>query len=131
MTRTCGLTQLRTLWKSARSASGHQNGCPSRSIADTPLSGNKLDGKSRSFDIVAGTNFAEGNGNAAQQLFTQVFVMTNGGPDGATSTVTFHMVQKGFREQDIAYASTIAVIFFLIIVAISMIQRFALRTREA
>jgi multiple sugar transport system permease protein len=68
---------------------------------------------------------------AAFQLFTQVFVMTNGGPDGATSTVTFHMVQKGFREQDIAYASTIAVIFFLIIVAISMIQRFALRTREA
>ena len=65
------------------------------------------------------------------QLFTQVFVMTNGGPDGATSTVTFHMVQKGFREQDIAYASTIAVMFFLIIVAISMIQRFALRTREA
>jgi multiple sugar transport system permease protein len=68
---------------------------------------------------------------AAFQLFTQVFVMTNGGPDGATSTVTFHMVQKGFREQDIAYASTIAVMFFLIIVAISMIQRFALRTREA
>ena len=32
---------------------------------------------------------------------------------------------------NIAYASTIAVIFFLIIVAISMIQRFALRTREA
>jgi multiple sugar transport system permease protein len=68
---------------------------------------------------------------AAFQLFTQVFVMTDGGPAGATSTVMFHMVQKGFREQDIAYASAIAVIFFLIIVAISLIQRFALRTREA
>jgi multiple sugar transport system permease protein len=68
---------------------------------------------------------------AAFQLFTQVFVMTDGGPAGATSTVMFHMVQKGFREQDIAYASTIAVIFFLIIVVISLIQRYALRTREA
>ncbi len=68
---------------------------------------------------------------AAFQLFTQVFVMTNGGPNGATSTITFHMVQKGFREQDIAYASTIAVIFFLIIFGISMIQRFVLRKKEA
>ena len=68
---------------------------------------------------------------AAFQLFTQVFVMTNGGPNGATSTITFHMVQKGFREQDIAYASTIAVIFFLIILGISMIQRFVLRKKEA
>jgi multiple sugar transport system permease protein len=68
---------------------------------------------------------------AAFQLFTQVFVMTNGGPNGATSTITFHMVQKGFREQDIAYASAIAVIFFLIIFGISMIQRFVLRKKEA
>jgi outer membrane cobalamin receptor len=37
----------------------------------TPLSGNKLDGKSRSFDIVAGTNFAEGNGNVTGYLTYQ------------------------------------------------------------
>jgi multiple sugar transport system permease protein len=67
---------------------------------------------------------------AAFQLFTQVFVMTNGGPNEATSTVTFQMVQKGFREQDIAYASAIAVIFFLIILVISLIQRRVLRTQE-
>lgn len=60
---------------------------------------------------------------AAFQLFTQVFVMTNGGPDDATSTVTFHMVRTGFREQDIAYASTISVVFFLIILAIAFVQR--------
>jgi multiple sugar transport system permease protein len=67
---------------------------------------------------------------AAFQLFTQVFVMTNGGPGDATTTVTFQMVQKGFREQDIAYASAIAVIFFLIILGISLIQRRVLRTQE-
>jgi multiple sugar transport system permease protein len=68
---------------------------------------------------------------AAFQLFTQVFVMTNGGPNGATSTVVFHMVQMGFREQNIAYASAIAVIFFLIILTVSLVQRFVLRRQEA
>jgi multiple sugar transport system permease protein len=67
---------------------------------------------------------------AAFQLFTQVFVMTNGGPNGATTTVAFEMVQKGFREQDIAYASAISVIFFLFILAISMIQRYLTRSQE-
>ncbi len=60
---------------------------------------------------------------AAFQLFTQVFVMTNGGPDDSTSTVAFHMVRTGFREQDLAYASTISVVFFLIILAINWVQR--------
>jgi multiple sugar transport system permease protein len=67
---------------------------------------------------------------SAFQLFTQVFVMTNGGPNGATSTVAFEMVQKGFREQDIAYASAISVIFFLFILAISMVQRYLTRSQE-
>ena len=68
---------------------------------------------------------------AAFQLFDQVLVMTNGGPDNATTTVVFHMFKNGFREQDIAYASTIAVIFFLIIVLINFIQRKATSERSA
>ena len=68
---------------------------------------------------------------AAFQLFDQVLVMTNGGPDNATTTTVFHMYRAGFREQDIAYASTIAVIFFLIIVGVNFIQRFAVRERSA
>ncbi len=68
---------------------------------------------------------------AAFQLFDQVLVMTNGGPDNATTTTVFHMYQAGFREQDIAYASTIAVVFFLIIVGVNLIQRIAIRERSA
>ncbi|HMQ30660.1 MAG TPA: sugar ABC transporter permease [Chloroflexaceae bacterium] len=68
---------------------------------------------------------------AAFQLFTQPFVMTNGGPNNATSTVAFHMVREGFREQDIAYASTIAVVFFLLILTVSLIQRYLTRDKEA
>jgi ABC-type sugar transport system permease subunit len=67
---------------------------------------------------------------AAFQLFDQVLVMTNGGPDNATSTVVFHMFKNGFREQDIAYASTIAVVFFLIILFINYFQRRVTKTGE-
>ena len=68
---------------------------------------------------------------AAFQLFTQVFVMTNGGPNDATATVVFEMVRKGFREQDIAAAAAIGVLFFLFILGISMVQRYILRDQEA
>lgn len=64
---------------------------------------------------------------AAFQLFVQVFVMTNGGPDNATTTTVLHMVRSGFREQNIGYASAIAVMFFLIIIVINIIQRYAVR----
>lgn len=67
---------------------------------------------------------------AAFQLFTQVFVMTNGGPRDATSTVVFDIVQQGFREQNIGSASAISVFFFLLILAISLVQRYLTRERR-
>ncbi len=66
---------------------------------------------------------------AAFQLFDQPFVMTNGGPDNATTTTVLHMYRTGFREQNIGYASAIAVIFFIIIIAINFIQRYAIREK--
>lgn len=56
-------------------------------------------------------------------LFTQIDVMTQGGPDDATVTVMYNAVRTGFREQDIAYGSTITVVFFLMIVSIAFAQR--------
>ncbi len=67
---------------------------------------------------------------AAFQLFTQVWVMTQGGPNGATSTVMFNIVQRGFVEQNIGYASAMSVIFFLFILAISLVQRYATSERR-
>ncbi|KII75319.1 carbohydrate ABC transporter permease [Vibrio renipiscarius] len=60
---------------------------------------------------------------AAFGLFTQVDVMTNGGPQDSTTTVMYHLVQKGFREMDTAYGSTISVIYFVIILSIAMFQK--------
>ncbi len=60
---------------------------------------------------------------AAFSLFTQVDVMTSGWPDNATTTVMFHAVRAGFREQDIAYGAAITVIYFLLILTIALVQR--------
>ncbi|HEY1151462.1 MAG TPA: sugar ABC transporter permease, partial [Pseudoduganella sp.] len=58
-------------------------------------------------------------------LFTQVDVMTSGGPLDSTSTVVYHAVRSGFREQDIGYGSTIALVFFGVVLGASALQRLA------
>jgi multiple sugar transport system permease protein len=65
----------------------------------------------------------------AFRLFTQVDVMTQGGPrDDATSTVVFHAVQEGFRGLNLGYGATISVVFFLIVLTVALIQRRVLRS---
>jgi multiple sugar transport system permease protein len=56
-------------------------------------------------------------------LFTQVDVMTQGGPLDSTTTVVYHAVRTGFRQQDIGYGSTIAMVFFGIVLLVSVAQR--------
>jgi multiple sugar transport system permease protein len=67
----------------------------------------------------------------AFRLFTQVDVMTKGGPRDSTVTLVFEAVQAGFREQRIGYASAIVVAFFLIVLVIALVQRVLLRTEHA
>ena len=56
-------------------------------------------------------------------LFTQVDVMTSGGPLDSTSTVVYHAVRSGFKQQDIGYGSTITLVFFVVVLLISAVQR--------
>lgn len=56
-------------------------------------------------------------------LFTQVDVMTSGGPLDSTTTVVYHAVRSGFKEQDVGYGSTITLVFFVIVLALSLVQR--------
>ena len=60
---------------------------------------------------------------AAFGLFTQIDVMTQGGPLDATSTVVFQAVGNGFRRQDIAYGSAISVVFFFMVLVVALVQR--------
>jgi multiple sugar transport system permease protein len=67
---------------------------------------------------------------AAFGLFTQVDVMTRGGPLDSTTTVIFQAVQKGFEKQDIAYGSAISVVFFIMVLTVAMFQRFVTREKS-
>ncbi|HEY8424614.1 MAG TPA: sugar ABC transporter permease [Limnochordales bacterium] len=63
----------------------------------------------------------------AFKLFTQVEVMTQGGPLDATQTIVRYMFQSGFRELRVGYASAMSVLFVIIVLAISLVQRWLLR----
>jgi len=67
---------------------------------------------------------------AAFSLFTQIDVMTRGGPLDSTTTVIFQMVQRGYEKQDIAGGSAITVIFFIMVLIVAFVQRFVIRERD-
>jgi multiple sugar transport system permease protein len=62
----------------------------------------------------------------AFRLFTPMEVLTGGGPFDATMTTILYVYKQGFKLLRIGYASTITVIFFLIILSISVVQRTAI-----
>jgi multiple sugar transport system permease protein len=64
-------------------------------------------------------------------LFTQIDVMTRGGPLDSTTTVIFQAVQKGFDKQDIAYGSAISVVFFIMVLTVATIQRYVTREESS
>ena len=66
----------------------------------------------------------------AFRLFTQVDIMTQGGPRDATTTVVYHAVQRGFVDQNIGYAAAISVVFFIIVLVIALVQRRVLTSEE-
>jgi len=67
----------------------------------------------------------------AFKLFTQVWVMTKGGPQGATKTLIILLYEEGFKMLRVGYASAIGVLFFLIVLAVSLIQRVYLKEERA
>jgi raffinose/stachyose/melibiose transport system permease protein len=62
------------------------------------------------------------------QLFDIVWIMTAGGPAGASTTMATYLIDRGFRRYEFGYGSAVAVILFLICFAFALLyQRFALR----
>lgn len=63
-------------------------------------------------------------------LFAQIDVMTNGGPLDSTQTIVFQAVERGYGKQDISGGSAISVILFVIVLTISLIQRYLTREKN-
>jgi multiple sugar transport system permease protein len=64
-------------------------------------------------------------------LFTQVNVMTRGGPLDATQSIVYQAYIRGFEKQDIAGGSAISVLLFVIVLSISLVQRYLTREKNS
>jgi len=66
------------------------------------------------------------------QLFDIVWIMTAGGPAGASATMATYLFDRGFRRYEFGYGSAVAVVLFVICLVFALLyQRFALRRDTA
>lgn len=56
------------------------------------------------------------------QMFSQAFIMTNGGPLNATITVTFEIWNNAFKFSRLGYASAMSFLLFLVIFGASLLN---------
>lgn len=56
------------------------------------------------------------------QTFTQIYVLTNGGPNGATTTALFYVYNQGFVQFNTGQADAMGVVLFLISLAVTVSQ---------
>jgi multiple sugar transport system permease protein len=58
----------------------------------------------------------------AFQVFTEIFIMTNGGPLGRTTTIVYHIYQTAFKFFDMGYASAMAFGMFAMMFVFTLVQ---------
>lgn len=64
------------------------------------------------------------------KVFDHIYQMTGGGPENGTLVLAFYIYQQGFQFFDIGYASALAMIMFVIVMALTIVQ-VLLRRKEA
>jgi multiple sugar transport system permease protein len=57
------------------------------------------------------------------QVFDQIYIMTDGGPLKSTTTLAFLIYRAAFRDSEMAFASAMAFVLFVIIFVLFLIQR--------
>lgn len=62
------------------------------------------------------------------QFFDEAYVLTNGGPLGATTSVSIFLYKQGFQQSEFGYASAGSLVLFALIAVITVVQ---LRVRKA
>lgn len=56
------------------------------------------------------------------QVFSPVYVITNGGPRGSTDVVVYHIYKRAFEAYDMGYAAAQAWVLFAVIFAATLLQ---------
>lgn len=56
------------------------------------------------------------------QVFTQIFIMTNGGPLGRTRTIVWYIYQTAFKDFNMGYAAAMAFALFAMMLVFTLLQ---------
>ena len=64
------------------------------------------------------------------QVFTQIYVMTEGGPLKSTDVVVYHIYKNAWDFLRMGYASAMSFVLFFIIMALTLLQFHFMRRRE-
>lgn len=59
----------------------------------------------------------------AMKLFTQPYVMTQGGPQDKTRTLVYYIYEQGFQSRNFGYACAVATLFFVIVISMSLLLK--------
>jgi len=65
----------------------------------------------------------------AFRMVDHIFVMTNGGPNNATSLLLFYLYEVGFKFWDVGYASALTMVLLGILAVVGLLQFFLLDKR--
>jgi multiple sugar transport system permease protein len=63
------------------------------------------------------------------RIFSQVYVMTNGGPAGSSSSPIYYIYNTAIVRSLFGYSSAIGLLLFALILVVTAVQRFVIRER--
>jgi putative chitobiose transport system permease protein len=61
-------------------------------------------------------------GILATQSFASIYVLTGGGPQGASTTLGYYIWSRAFEHFDFGYASAVGLVLWLFLVAFALVQ---------
>jgi len=59
---------------------------------------------------------------AALRVFSQIYIMTNGGPADASQSVIGYVYEMGFTQYQLGYAAAVSMMLFVTILIITAVQ---------
>lgn len=65
------------------------------------------------------------------QVFDQIFILSQGGPDKTTLSPAYESYTTGFHDQNYPVGAAMSFVLFAIIVVMTVVQRWVLRDRDA
>jgi len=64
------------------------------------------------------------------RVFSQIYIMTNGGPANASASVIIYIYRIGFRDFDLGYAAALSLMLFATILIVTVVEMRLLRVQR-